>query len=170
MAKATPCEIRLSPPVTSLCGDSSSHNKLSASVKHGTTYFRRISCAEQAAVGVRPHCTHCSETIFNSNVPELAVFFQNIIFHIYMGYFIAFLKYFTEGRVKNAHFSIFDPFSPGPTGIKGATDQMLPWKAPNDPKTLPMGILHDYKSCWTTLGPFGYPQGPKRAYLASNRP
>ena len=60
-----------------------------------------------------------------------------------MGYFIAFLKYFTEGRVKNAHFSIFDPFSPGPTGIKGATDQMLPWKAPNDPKTLPMGILHE---------------------------
>ena len=57
MAKATPCEIRLSPPVTSLCGDSSSHNKLSASVKHGTTYFRRISCAEQAAVGVRPHCS-----------------------------------------------------------------------------------------------------------------
>ena len=56
MAKATPCEIRLSPPVTSLCGDSSSHNKLSASVKHGTTYFRRISCAEQAAVGVRLNC------------------------------------------------------------------------------------------------------------------
>ena len=53
-------------------------------------------------------------------------FFQNIIFHIHMGYFIAFLKYFTEGRVKNAHFSIFDPFSPGPTGIKGATGQMLP--------------------------------------------
>ena len=109
MAKATPCEIRLSPPVTSLCGDSSSHNKLSASVKHGTTYFRRISCAEQAAVGVRPHCTHCSETIFNSNVPELAVFFQNIIFHIYMGYFIAFLKYFTEGRVKKRPFFDFWP-------------------------------------------------------------
>ena len=32
---------------------------------------------------------------------------------------------------------------------------MLPWKTPNDPKTLPMGILQDYKSCWTTLGPFG---------------
>ena len=26
---------------------------------------------------------------------------------------------------------------------------------PNDPKTLPMGILHDYMSCWTTLGPMG---------------
>ena len=48
-----------------------------------------------------------------------------------------------------------------PTGIKGATDQMLPWKAPNDPKTLPMGILHDYMSCWTTLGPFRYPRGPQ---------
>ena len=49
--------------------------------------------------------THCSETIFNSNVPELAVFFlQNIIFYIYMGYFIAFLKYFTEGRVKKCPF------------------------------------------------------------------
>ena len=38
---------------------------------------------------------------------------------------------------------IFDP-SWSPTGIKGATDQMLPWMAPNDPRTLPMGILHDY--------------------------
>jgi hypothetical protein len=55
----------------------------------------------------------------------------------------------------------FDPFSPGPTGIKGATDQALPWKAPNDPKTLPMGILHDYMSCWTTLGPLKYPRGPQ---------
>merc|ERR1712016_441229 len=24
-----------------------------------------------------------------------------------------------------------------------------------------MGILHDYMSCWTTLGPFRYPRGPK---------
>ena len=31
-------------------------NRLSASVKHGTTNFRRISCAEQAAVGVRLNC------------------------------------------------------------------------------------------------------------------
>ena len=31
---------------------------------------------------------------------------------------------------------------------------------PNDPKTLPMGILHDYMSYWTTLGPF---QRPTRA-------
>ena len=55
----------------------------------------------------------------------------------------------------------FFHISPGPTGIKGATDQMLPWKAPNDPKTLPMGILHDYMSCWATLGPFRYPRGPQ---------
>ena len=34
-------------------------------------------------------------------------------------------------------------------------------KAPNDLKTLPMGILHDYMSCWTTRGPFRYPQGTK---------
>ena len=47
------------------------------------------------------------------------------------------------------------------TRIKGAMGQMLPWKAPNDPKTLPNGILHDYMSCWTTLGPFGYPRGPQ---------
>ena len=46
-------------------------------------------------------------------------------------------------------------------GIKGATDQMLPLKAPNDPKTLHMGISHDFMSCWTTLGPFGYPRGPQ---------
>ena len=51
--------------------------------------------------------THCSETIFNSNVPQLAVFLQIIIFHIYMGYFIAFLKYFTEGRVKKCPFFDF---------------------------------------------------------------
>ena len=38
---------------------------------------------------------------------------------------------------------------------------MLPWKAPNDPKTFPMGILHDYMSCWTTPGPFRYPRGPQ---------
>ena len=31
---------------------------------------------------------------------------------------------------------------------------------PNDPKTLPMGICHDYMSCWTTLGPFQRPTGP----------
>ena len=53
-------------------------------------------------------------------------FFHIIIFHIYMDYFIAFLKYFTDVRVKNALFSIFDPFWPSPTGKKGATDQMLP--------------------------------------------
>ena len=46
-------------------------------------------------------------------------------------------------------------------GIKGATDQMLPWKAPTDLKTLPMGILHEYMLYWTTLGPFGYPRGPQ---------
>ena len=44
-------------------------------------------------------------------------------------------------------------------GIKGATDQMLSWKAPNDPKTLPMGILHYHKSFWPPMGPFGYPPG-----------
>ena len=62
---------------------------------------------------------------------------------------------------KITFFVFFSPFLLGPTGIKGATDQMLPWKAPTDLKTLPMGILHDYMSCWTTLGPFGYPRGPQ---------
>ena len=33
---------------------------------------------------------------------------------------------------------------------------------PNDPKTLPMGILHDYMSYWTTLGPFQRPRGPPK--------
>ena len=47
---------------------------------------------------------HCSETIFNPNVRELTVFFHIIIFHIYMDNFIAFLKYFTEGRVKKCPF------------------------------------------------------------------
>ena len=50
-------------------------------------------------------CAHCSETIFNPNVEELTVFFLHIIiFHIYMDNFIAFLKYFTEGRVKKCPF------------------------------------------------------------------
>ena len=31
---------------------------------------------------------------------------------------------------------------------------------PNDLKILPMGILHDYMLCWTSLGPFRYPRGP----------
>ena len=30
---------------------------------------------------------------------------------------------------------------------------------PNGPKTLQMGILHDYMSCWSTLGPFQRPTG-----------
>ena len=30
---------------------------------------------------------------------------------------------------------------------------------PNDPETLLLGILHDYMSCWTTLGPFQRPTG-----------
>ena len=34
-------------------------------------------------------------------------------------------------------------------------------RAPNDLKTLPMGIIHDYMSCWTTLRPFRYPRGPQ---------
>ena len=46
---------------------------------------------------------------------------------------------------------------------------------PNDPKTLPMDILHDYMSCWTNLDPFrggpimaqnstqNYPSRPKMA-------
>ena len=32
---------------------------------------------------------------------------------------------------------------------------------PNGPRTLPMGILHDIMSCWTTLGPFQRPSGPQ---------
>ena len=51
-------------------------------------------------------------------------------------------KNFHDGKIE-----IFGP-SQSSTGIKGAADQMLPWKAPNDPKTLPTGILHDYMSYW----------------------
>ena len=32
---------------------------------------------------------------------------------------------------------------------------------PNGPKTLPMGMLHDILSCWTTLGPFQRPLGTR---------
>ena len=34
---------------------------------------------------------------------------------------------------------------------------------PNGPRTLPMGILHDIMSCWTTLGPFQRPSGPQNS-------
>ena len=70
---------------------------------------------------------HCSETKFNSNVPQLTGFLQIIISYIYLSYFIAFLKYFTEGRVKNGPFFKFWPIlGHSSTGIKGAADQMLP--------------------------------------------
>ena len=72
-----------------------------------------------------------------------------------------FLKNWLTSWKNIAFLCFFHRFSPGPTGIKGATDQMLPWKAQNYPKTIPMGILHDYMSCWTTLGPFRYPRGPQ---------
>ena len=61
--------------------------------------FSRQNCDKSAYVH-----THCSETIFNPNVRELTVFFHIIIFHIYMDYFIAFLKYFTDVRVKKCPF------------------------------------------------------------------
>ena len=42
-----------------------------------------------------------------------------------------------------------------------------PYMTPNGPKTLPMGILHDILSCWTTLGPLQrslrVPKWPKTA-------
>ena len=65
-------------------------------------------------------------------------------------------KKFHDGKIE-----IFGP-SQSSTGIKGAADPMLPWKTPNDPKTLPTGILHDYMSYWATLGPFGYPRGAQK--------
>ena len=65
-------------------------------------------------------------------------------------------KKFHDGKIE-----IFRP-SQSSTGIKGAADPMLPWKTPNDPKTLPTGILHDYMSYWATLGPFGYPRGAQK--------
>ena len=66
------------------------------------------------------------------------------------------LKIFQGGKIE-----IFGP-SQSPTGIKGAMDQILPWKAPNDPKTLHMGILHDCKSCWPPMGPLRYPRGAQK--------
>ena len=42
-------------------------------------------------------------------------------------------------------------------------DPKCPCMTPNSPKTLPMGILHDIVSCWTTLGPFQRPTGPTLA-------
>ena len=74
-------------------------------------------------------------------------------------------KKFKIGSLGDFEKSAFLYFHPSQynlaPGIKGATDQMLPWKAPTDLKTLPMGILHEYMLYWTTLGPFGYPRGPQ---------
>ena len=39
-------------------------------------------------------------------------------------------------------------------------DPKWPCMTPNGPKTLPIGMLHDIVSCWTTLGPFQRPTGP----------
>ena len=66
------------------------------------------------------------------------------------------LKIFQGAKIK-----IFGP-AHMPTGLKRAMDQILVWKAPIDPKTLTMGILHDYKSCWPPMGPFRYPQGAQQ--------
>ena len=41
-----------------------------------------------------------------------------------------------------------------------------PYMTPNGTKALPMGILHDILSCWTTLGPRAFAEvleGPKMA-------
>ena len=40
-------------------------------------------------------------------------------------------------------------------------DHKCPYMTPNGPKTLPMGILHDVVSCWSTLRPFQRPMGPQ---------
>ena len=45
-------------------------------------------------------------------------------------------------------------------------DPKCPYMTPNGPETLPMGILHDIVSLWTTLGPFQRPTG---ATLASEK-
>ena len=45
-------------------------------------------------------------------------------------------------------------------------DPKCPYMTPNGPETLPMGILHDIVSLWTTLGPFQRPNG---ATLASEK-
>ena len=40
-------------------------------------------------------------------------------------------------------------------------DPKCPYMTPNGPETLPMGILHDIVSLWTTLGLFRGPLGPR---------
>ena len=39
---------------------------------------------------------------------------------------------------------------------------MLPWEAPNDPKTFHMDRIHHHESFKPTLGPFRHPQGSER--------
>ena len=54
---------------------------------------------------------------------------------------------------------LFLPCPPFSTVIHAS---LIPLEGPpNDLKILPMGILHDYMLCWTSLGPFRYPRGPQ---------
>ena len=57
-----------------------------------------------------------------------------------------------------------------PTGIKGATDRILPWKASNDLKALTTCIKHNFMTFWPTLGPYNKPQRPKEAILGPRGP
>ena len=72
------------------------------------------------------------------------------------------------GDFEKSAFLYFHPSQYNLTpGIKGATDQMLPWKAPTDLKILPMGILHEYNIYvvldhpWAIRVPTGAPKWPK---------
>ena len=57
------------------------------------------------------------------------------------------------------------------SGRKWSMGQETPPKASSDPETLHRGIIDDYKSCWTILGPFWVAMGaPKGLVWAQNSP
>ena len=67
---------------------------------------------------------------------------------------------------QGAKIEIFGP-AHMPTGIKGATDQMLPRKVSNGTKALPTYITHNNMTFWPALGSYKYPERPKKALLGA---
>jgi len=54
------------------------------------------------------------------------------------------------------------------TGWNWPVPPKTPQEGPSGLKTVPTSIIHDYMWCWPTLGPFKYPQRPKKALFGAH--
>ena len=68
------------------------------------TLWVQLDCNHTSMSGFT---SHCYETRFNPNVPQLTCSLQIIISHIYISHFIDFLKYFTGSLTKKGRFYLF---------------------------------------------------------------